>query len=285
MSKKELKLIATRGIPASGKSTWAKEQVANSNGSIVRVNKDDLRAMLHCGKFSKEREKQILDARNYLIVSHLKDGKSVIVDDTNFAQKHIDYFAETAKQYGAKFEIVDFHLCPREAIKRDAARPNPVGASVVMDMYLNYRKKYVNHVEKLPNAIICDLDGTLALKYAGRNYYDCKDCDKDTVNLPIYNILDTYNKLGTKLIFCSGREAMYEEPSRRFLDKLGFSDYTLLMRVTGDTRNDGIVKTELYQQYIEGKYNILFVLDDRDRVVYAWRKLGLPTLQVEFGDF
>jgi hypothetical protein len=38
------KLIITRGLPGSGKTTWARQQVR-----FVRVNRDDLREMLHGG--------------------------------------------------------------------------------------------------------------------------------------------------------------------------------------------------------------------------------------------
>jgi len=36
------KLIATRGIPASGKTTWAREYCLK-NPNTVRVNRDDIR--------------------------------------------------------------------------------------------------------------------------------------------------------------------------------------------------------------------------------------------------
>ena len=43
--KKELEVIATIGLPASGKSTWAKDQVRKKE-NWVRVNRDDFRKML-----------------------------------------------------------------------------------------------------------------------------------------------------------------------------------------------------------------------------------------------
>ena len=44
-------LFFLRGIPASGKTTWAKDLVNRSNGRVKRVNRDDLRALLDEGKF------------------------------------------------------------------------------------------------------------------------------------------------------------------------------------------------------------------------------------------
>lgn len=58
------------------------------------------------------------------------------------------------------------------------------------------------------------------------------------------------------------------------------------MRTTGDSRKDSIVKEELYQKYVAGKYNVFLVLDDRTSVCQLWRdKLGFNCWQVNWGDF
>jgi hypothetical protein len=57
------------------------------------------------------------------------------------------------------------------------------------------------------------------------------------------------------------------------------------MRQTDDNRKDSIIKEEIYDAHIRGKYNVLFVLDDRDQVVQMWRSLGLTVLQCNEGDF
>jgi hypothetical protein len=57
------------------------------------------------------------------------------------------------------------------------------------------------------------------------------------------------------------------------------------MRPEGDTRNDGIVKNELFERHLAGRFIIDFVLDDRDRVVAMWRAKGLKVLQVAEGNF
>ena len=68
-----------------------------------------------------------------------------------------------------------------------------------------------------------------------------------------------------------------------FINGVKFID--LLMRKDNDDRKDSIVKKEIYDNEILGKYNVLFVLDDRDQVVKLWRSLGLVCLQVANGDF
>lgn len=57
------------------------------------------------------------------------------------------------------------------------------------------------------------------------------------------------------------------------------------MRPEGDERKDSIVKQEIYEKYIKDRYNVRFVLDDRNQVVDMWREVGLKVLQVAPGDF
>ena len=57
------------------------------------------------------------------------------------------------------------------------------------------------------------------------------------------------------------------------------------MRKTGDNRKDAIVKREIYETHIKDKYQVDYVLYDRNQVVEMWRSLGLTCLQVADGDF
>ena len=73
-----------------------------------------------------------------------------------------------------------------------------------------------------------------------------------------------------------------------WLDKyLGKEMYdSLTLRKYRDFRKDDAVKKEMYKKLIQNKYNILYVIDDRQQVVDMWRDdLGLTTLQVGKGDF
>ena len=57
----------------------------------------------------------------------------------------------------------------------------------------------------------------------------------------------------------------------------------ILMRNSGDRRQDDIVKQEILDRLPKGK--IAFILDDRKQVVNMWRRNGLTCLQVADGDF
>jgi len=105
------KVILTKGLPASGKSTWAKEQLQMYPGRYKIVNKDSLRAMLDDGKYSATNEKFILKARDELIMLALSAGYHVIVDDTNLHPKHEMAIRELVKGM-ATIEIQDFTDVP-----------------------------------------------------------------------------------------------------------------------------------------------------------------------------
>ena len=280
-----LTVYFTIGLPASGKSTWAKAKVDKSPNGIKRVNKDELRAMLDNSYFSKGNEKFVLNIQDQIIKASLEVGKHVIVDNTHLAPKHEARIRELIKGL-AVLEIVDFrHVDLETCIKRDLQRFNSVGEKVIRDMYNQFiappRSPKPAHNPDLPDAIICDLDGTLAL-IGDRSPYDGASCEKDFVNEPVRSILQTSGKA---IVFVSGREDKSKPQTLAWLDKHGICFDALHMRKSGDMRKDSIVKKEIYDEFILDKYNVAFVLDDRDQVVKVWRDLGLTCLQVDYGDF
>jgi predicted kinase len=291
-----MKVILTKGLPASGKTTWAKELIKSQPGKWKRVNKDDLRAMVDGGVWSKQNESFIVKIRDIVAAESLIHGYSVIIDDTNFNPQHEETFKDMAHDLGAEFEIKDFTDVPLdECIKRDMKRSNSVGEKVIKTMY----KKYllpdpitIEHDESLPDAIICDIDGTVALM-KNRSPYDASTCENDDPNTLIVGILQSYieglsNDLMPRptVLFVSGREDKFREKTEEWLKKwITVPGWSLFMRPTGDFRKDNIVKKEIYEDMIKDKYNVYFVLDDRDRVVRMWREQGLKCLQVANGDF
>lgn len=138
---------------------------------------------------------------------------------------------------------------------------------------------------KKKRAWIFDIDGTVALNNDKRSPYDYeKSCNDD----PCETARALYDALSRdyKIIFCSGREDSSRETTEKWLYKHGFINYEILhMRKTGDHRGDQIIKSEIYINEIEPYYEIVGVVDDRDRVVKAWRGLGLVCLQIREGNF
>ena len=284
----------TKGLPASGKSTWAKEQVANSKGKIKRVNKDDLRAMIDAGVWNKANEKEILNVRDTLINHYLSHGFSVIVDDTNLAPKHEETLQKIAEEHRSTFEVKSFLDVPlAECIRRDMLRPEPVGKKVIRRMYDSIKDVYEPKIEYDPNkpdCIIVDIDGTLA-HMNGRSPYDYTKVSTDVVDPVVSDIVRRYRSVDIMddnplyVIIVSGREDSCKPETEKWLQDNHIPYDELHMRKSDDDRDDRIVKKEIFDAWINNRYNVKFVLDDRNRVVEMWRSLGLKVLQVGEGDF
>lgn len=278
-----LKVILTRGLPASGKSTWAKAMLKDFPNKYKRVNKDDLRAMLDDSKHSNDNEKFVLKLRDCIILQTLENGKHVIVDDTNFSPKHENSIRELVKGK-AEVSIQDFTGFPLElCIERDLKRQNSVGEKVIRQMYNKYLRKQEIYTEdeRLQKAIIVDIDGTLA-NMVDRSPFDWKRVGEDSCNETIKNIVNKYQY--TVIIF-SGRDRVCEMETREWLLRNGIKYGLLFMREEGNNEKDSIVKRRLFEENIRGKFFIEYVLDDRDSVVEMWRDLGLTCLQVAEGNF
>lgn len=185
-----MKLIMTKGLPGSGKSQWAKDLVTKEPGKWKRINKDDLRMMFDNGKWSKHNEHFVLLMRDTAALSALQHGWNVIIDDTNLAPKHELHLKELAAEAKADFEIKDFtNVSLEECIRRDQKRPNYVGEKVIRSMYRQFlQPKVESPVDdpNLPTAVICDIDGTLAL-FGDANPYD-RDFTQDKPNMRIYEL-------------------------------------------------------------------------------------------------
>lgn len=73
----------TRGLPASGKTTWARVWTAEHRGGRARVNRDDLRTMLDSGEYLKGvTEQRVIAIRDAAILDLLHRGYDVVCDDT-----------------------------------------------------------------------------------------------------------------------------------------------------------------------------------------------------------
>lgn len=90
---------------------------------------------------------------------------------------------------------------------------------------------------------------------------------------------------GMAVVYCSGRSADFRDVTERWIAEHVQVPGPLFMRPSGDTRNDAVVKLELFDEHIRDHYDVAFALDDRDRVVAAYRSIGLTVMQVAEGSF
>lgn len=135
----------------------------------------------------------------------------------------------------------------------------------------------------LPKAVICDIDGTLA-RMVTRGPYDTSRYHEDEVIETVHWAFARLSENAVRIIV-SGRSDDHQGVTRNWLREHGITFDHLFMRPSGDVRNDAIVKREIYETHIKGKFDVRLVLDDRNRVVDMWREQGLTCFQVAAGDF
>lgn len=313
------KLIITRGLPGSGKSTLAKAYVAEQPDVRARVNRDDLRDMLQGGRLgTKEQEEAVTALQHASVRALLRAGWVVVCDDTNLYAKYARAFATIAVEEGAEFEVWDLAHVPLDVcISRDAARSDCVGEDVIRGMYerhikplrgrpkrfppalpfpepdgpdLSYVRPYVAPAG-LPGVVLVDLDGTACLM-GDRGPHDYHRVGEDTVNDAVREGVLGMSQRGHDVVFMSGRDEKCRPDTEAWLRRhypelvdVVLGAPVLHMRAAGDQREDHVVKYELFQRHIAGRWRVAAVFDDRDQVVKMWRAMGLPVFQVAEGKF
>lgn len=283
-------MIIMKGLPASGKSTLAK-QLMSEQGNLMRINKDLLRTMLHFDKFNGRNEGFTRDVAKVLAEHFLSRDINVIIDDTNLNPKTTQGWVGLAKLKSAKIEYKEPDTSVEECIERDSKREKKVGKTVIQKMALQY-KDYL----KGQKVIICDLDGTLCnIDHRLHFVKSFKEGEKkdwkgffnaipgDTSRQDVIEKMSEYFQANSdiKLIFVSARPEDYREATEEWLDKnYPWSDYeALIMRESHDSRDDTEVKSDIYEKYLKN-LKIVKVFDDRPKVIRMWREKGLEVEDV-----
>jgi predicted kinase len=278
-----LKLILTKGLPASGKTTWAREYIAR-HPETANLCKDELRLQL---PDTNKREKRVLKVRNLLTEHYLSEGYSVIWSDTNLNPIHIQKATELAAKYQAEFVIQDFtHVDLAECIRRDLVRPNSVGQQVIAKMYYDYLDQPAPTPAidpRLPNCYLVDIDGTLAVNTT-RSPFAWDRVHEDSINPAVAELVKQLAK-HQAIIVLSGRSAVCRDLTLGWLAQYEIPHTELLMRPKDDQQPDDRLKAELYAMHVRDRYNVLGVIDDRPKVCRMWRGLGLSVFQVGNPDY
>lgn len=299
MLKKSLpkKILLTVGISGSGKSTFAK-QLVESDPSWVEINRDKIRADLFlCGnqhqmwqkyKHTNSNEKLVNQQVEILFHKAVNAQKNIIISDTNLNIKTRNYWVGISERYNYLYEekIFGLDLSLKELLKRDSLRTDkPVGKDIILkqwsQFYNQFGRKYIPNV-LLQKAVICDIDGTIAQKSPLRGFFDWNLVGLDSCRELIAEIIQFFSKVKKyHIIFLSGRDECCKDITYNWLlDNLRIDNFSLHMRKNNDSRDDRIVKEELFFNNIASNYNVIAALDDRPRVVRLWKDLGLLTIDV-----
>lgn len=298
--KKELKVIITIGLPASGKSEFAIKHI-QKNENFVRISRDDFRGMLkNQTQCDIKIESLITDLCTDAMIKSLCRNENVIMDATHCSQKHINAIIEKAQDY-ADIEYMLFDVPVDKCIERDKLRKNPVGEDVIRKMNekfvvlkdtfnFQHLKKHRNRPVLLPNfnsplpeAVCFDIDGTLA-HMVNRSPFEWNKVDHDIYSPIVGEQMEFHNSKGRTIIVLSGRDSSCRKLTEEWLEFYGLKYNFLLMRPENDFRKDSVIKKEFYETHIKDKYNLLCVYDDRLQVLDTWHKLGIFAFNVNQGN-
>jgi len=295
------KAYITIGVSASGKSSWAQEFCYEqaSKGNIFRIiERDKIRADVLVAKKKTQPGAGVVwakwnwkwegevDAVAEAELDEVVNGGAtyagVIFSDTNLnAARRKTLFNKLVKK-GFEVEEKTFEVTWAEAVKRDTARKNGVGLSVLADqfarMQLTTVKQYVGD-KMLKNAVIVDIDGTLA-HMQGRSAFAWNRVGEDSVDEEVADVIRGLQSLGYAVIVMSGRDGSCKEITETWMHENDIPFDEFFIRAAGDMRSDDIIKSELFWGNVASKYNVKMVVDDRPKVTRMWRSMGLKVMQM-----
>lgn len=289
----QLTAYITVGLPASGKSSWAREHVAQNPNTVI-VNNDTIRNdymdRAKISKWTPQVEEYVRTQRELAISTAKFKHQNVVVDNTHMNPKTRRQTVEFCQNLGYTVELVDFqHVSVDECVQRDAQREGraQVGEKVIRDMYRKFTPRPGEGElpdwqpnDRLTKAVIVDLDGTMA-QMTARGPFDEHLVHTDRVRLFVRTTVWALYDAGFKVIFMSGRSERCRDLSQQWIEQqCGFQEYMLFMRGTDDRRRDSDVKRDLYYQHVQGRYSVMSVFDDRAAVIReCWKPLGLPVFR------
>ena len=154
------------------------------------------------------------------------------------------------------------------------------------ERYLKEPPAVIEYDDNKEEAIIVDIDGTLAHIADGRSPYDASRAMNDSLDDAVSVITAMMYNHGYKVIILTGRHEEHREITEQWLAENGVEYDELYTRMEydvdekGKRLDDAIVKERLFRTHVEPRFNVKFVLDDRNSVVQKWRSLGLKCFQV-----
>lgn len=147
-----------------------------------------------------------------------------------------------------------------------------------------------------PHIVVVDLDGTLCNSAHREHLARAKEWDQfhallgDDEPWPdVKEMIKLLERVDTVIVGLTGRNQCYMDATIKWLGKYDIDLDMLLMRPNDNFQPDHELKPLLLDEYLSeiGKTHsdVWFILEDRDKVVEAWRNLGHNCWQPRPGGF
>lgn len=140
--------------------------------------------------------------------------------------------------------------------------------------------------------VVFDIDGTLADVSERIHHVRTKPKNWDAFfegmaqDRAIHSMVRLCNILhasSIRIVLCSGRTEQYRRQTVEWLERESVRYHELRLRRDGDRRSDAIAKKEMLRDLDRSR--VLFIVEDRSRVVEMWRAEGYVCLQCAPGEF
>lgn len=130
--KKQIRFVMMVGLPASGKSTVAKEM--SEQAGMALLSSDEIRKEIFNDESNQDNNSMVFEIMNNRLKENIKKGISCIYDATNINSKRRKaILSQVPKDVRKTCIYVGVNY--RECIKRDLQRERVVGAEVIEKMY------------------------------------------------------------------------------------------------------------------------------------------------------
>lgn len=301
-------IIFTRGLPASGKSTWAKAWVAADPENRVRINKDTIRHELFgdATRHDKTASGLVAAEENNQIQKAVKAGKDIILDNTYVITPQVTKKLKFLRNLKGVQNIThrDFPITLEEAKRRNSQRERQVPEEIMdgFSKFLGPKGQFPVFPGTYPTTPVVlpetknptyafDMDGTLVdtrdvVHWVQRD----KDRDYDSfhrlsefspANESVKAIALSAKKRGYSVIITTARSEDYRETTQKWLDDHNVPYDNIFMRPRTDSRPDYFIKKDMFAIITE-HYRILKVVDDNPQAIQAWKEVGASVIEIPY---
>lgn len=267
----------TIGISNSGKSTWAREQVAN-NANTIDINRDDIRIDLFCEgdrskyssyNFGKAKEARVTEIASARAEEAIREGNNIIISDTNLNRTTRDFwknFCQTNNlEYVEKLFNVPLSTCLSRNLKRDITIPE----RVILRQYSTLRKIldlpiYDGRAEEPPHVVVFGFEDVLRTRNGGLKH--------STVGLA-----RMLKESGVRIVVIAHETYLTEAENWLNDNKVPFDE---VFAKSTESHSEGDFKENIFWRYIVPKYIVDYVVDHNGPACAQWRSIGVECWKV-----